>query len=202
MIARLAVAVGILGMATLSAQDARTSGSLVRPFMANGRVRMDLVAGEYQITGSPENRVRLDWSARDAEALTRIRAKADVRGNELTLTTDGPSNSGLRFTIHVPHQSDLHVRLSAGDMRIEDVRGHKDVELQAGDLSIDVGRAADYGKVDASLWAGDIRADAFNIYKDGLFRSFDWSGNGPYRLHVHLKAGDLRLYSKVAERER
>ena len=29
------------------------------------------------------------------------------------------------------------------------------------------------------------------------FRSFEWNGHGPYRLHARLKAGDLRLYSKA-----
>jgi hypothetical protein len=28
-----------------------------------------------------------------------------------------------------------------------------------------------------------------------LFRSFDWKGKGPYRLHVHLKAGDVHLFT-------
>src|SRR5262249_47241767 len=103
---------------------------------------------------------------------------------------------GLAFDITVPRQSDLHVRLSAGDLTIEDIRGNKDIELRAGDLRIDVGRADDYKRVDASLWAGDIKASAFNIFKGGLFRSFDWAGNGSYRLHAHLMAGDLHLYSK------
>ena len=157
---------------------------------------MDLAAGEYRITGSTENRVRIDWSARDADALSRVKTVADVRDKEVRITTDGPSNRSLKFTIQVPAQSDLYIRLTAGDMRIENVRGNKDVELRAGDLRIDVGRAEDYAKVDASLWAGDIKADAFNIYKDGLFRSFDWTGQGQYRLHAHLMAGDLRLYTK------
>ena len=76
------------------------------------------------------------------------------------------------------------------------MRGNKDVELHAGDLSIDVGRAEDYNHVDASLWAGDLHAAPFNVVKGGLFRSFDWNGKGPYRLHAKMKAGDLRLYSK------
>src|SRR6185369_10648844 len=107
-----------------------------------------------------------------------------------------PSNNNLKFMIQVPSQSDLYVRLSAGDLTIEDIRGNKDVELRAGDLHIDVGQAADYKKVDASLWAGDIKASAFQIFKGGLFRSFEWAGSGPYRLHAHLLAGDLHLYSK------
>jgi len=180
---------------TVSAQNARTSGSLERPFAASGTVKMDLVAGEYHITGSLQDRVRIDWTVRHAEALAKVHVRADVHGNELSLTTDGPSNNGLTFMIQVPRQSHLHVRLTAGDLEVESVRGNKDVELRAGDLRIDVGRADDYHKVDASLWAGDIKASAFHVFKDGLFRSFEWTGKGPYRLHAHLMAGDLSLYS-------
>jgi hypothetical protein len=191
----LGAAVAIL-VATISAQDAGTSGSLERPFSANGSVKMDLVAGDYHITGSPQDRVRIDWSVREAAALAKVRARADVRDHELSITTDGPGNKGLKFIIQVPTHSDLYVRLTAGDLTIEDVRGNKNVELRAGDLRIDVGRAEDYNKVDAGLWAGDLKASAFRIFKGGLFRSFDWTGSGPYRLHAHLLAGDLYLYSK------
>ena len=86
--------------------------------------------------------------------------------------------------------------MTAGDIRIEDVRGNKDIELHAGDVRIDVGRAEDYNSVDASVWAGDIKAEPFNTIKGGLFRSFEWNGHDPYRLHARLKAGDLRLYRK------
>jgi hypothetical protein len=195
----LLAAIATLGVA-VSAQEAGTSGSLERPFAANGRVKMDLVAGDYLITGAAQPRVRLDWSVRDREALARVKAQADVRDGEISITTDGPSNKGLKFAIQVPNQSDLYVRLTAGDLKIEDVRGNKDVELRAGDLRIDVGRADDYKKVDASLWAGDLKASAFQIYKEGLFRSFDWTGSGGYRLHAHLMAGDLYLYSKSESR--
>ena len=54
----------------------------------------------------------------------------------------------------------------------------------------------DVSKVDASVWAGEIQAPPFQVNKGGLFRSFDWRGKGLYRLHAHLKAGDLRLFSK------
>ena len=194
----LAAAIVGATFATLvvSAQDARTSSSLERPFAANGRITMDLVAGDYHVTGSTENRVRLDWSVRDADKLAKVEARAEVRDRELRITTNGPSNNHLKFTIQVPSQSDLYVRLTAGDLTIEGIRGNKDVELRAGDLRIDVGRAEDYNKVDAGLWAGDLKASAFQIYKGGLFRSFDWTGGGPYRLHAHLLAGDLYLYSK------
>jgi hypothetical protein len=203
---RVAVITAIVGTLfvasprTQTTEDARTSDSLERAFAPNGRIRMDLSAGDYEISGRADHRIRVEWRVRESDQLWRVRARADVRDRDASIVTDGPSNKGLKVLIEVPDQSDLYVRLTAGDLRIEDVRGNKDVELHAGDVRIDVGRAEDYRSVDASLWAGDIKAAPFNIFKDGLFRSFDWSGKGPYRLHAHLKAGDIRLYAKNAER--
>ena len=203
---RTALAAAILGTALATAplaetdQEGRAKESLERAFSQNGRIRMDLSAGEYHISGSPDNRIRLEWSLRDAAQLPRVRARADVRDREATITTEGPSNKGLRVAIEVPKQADLYVRLTAGDLRIEGIKGNKDVELHAGDVRIDVGRAEDYRNVDASVWAGEIQAAPFQVNKGGLFRSFDWRGKGPYRLHAKLKAGDLRLFSKAEER--
>jgi hypothetical protein len=184
--------------ASQSPEDGRPSNSLERPFPANGRIKMDLSAGDYRISGSPDARIRVQWSVRDPERLSKVKARIDVRDRDATISTDGPSNN-FKVAIQVPGRSDLHVRLTAGDLTLEDVEGNKDVELHAGDLDIDVGRAEDYHHVDAGVWAGDIKATPYHVSKEGLFRSFDWSGKGPYRLHAHLKAGDLRLFSKSAE---
>jgi hypothetical protein len=199
---RIALATAILGTALVTApqagtdQEGRAKESLERAFSQNGRIRMDLSAGDYHVSGSPDNRIRLEWSLRDAAQLPRVKARADVRDHEATITTDAPSNKGLRVVIEVPKQADLYVRLTAGDLRIEGIQGNKDVELHAGDVRIDVGRADDYRIVDASVWAGDITAPPFQVNKGGLFRSFDWRGGGPYRLHAKLMAGDLHLFSK------
>ena len=199
---RAAMVAALLGVVLVAAPRSQTAGagtsaSIDRVFPADGRIRMDLSAGDYRISGGAENRLRVVWSVRDADQLPKVRARADVRDRDATITTRGPSNKGLKVTIQVPQRSDLYVRLTAGDLRVEGVRGNKDIELHAGDARIDVGSAEDYHAVDASLWAGSIHAEPFNVTKDGLFRSFGWSGKGPYRLHAKLKAGDLRLYSKA-----
>jgi hypothetical protein len=202
---RTLIHAALLGIALVSApalpatQESRTSDSLERAFVANGRIRMDLSAGEYRISGSPDLRIRLDWKVRDSDQLWRVKTRVDVRGSDATVMTDGPSNH-FSVNIQVPARSDLYVRLTAGELRLERVEGNKDVELHAGELDIDVNRAEDYHSVDASVWAGEIHADPFHISKEGLFRSFDWRGKGPYRLHAKLKAGEVRLFSKMAER--
>ncbi|HEV8347955.1 MAG TPA: hypothetical protein VGQ16_15375 [Vicinamibacterales bacterium] len=202
---RTLIHAALLGIALVSApalqatQESRTSDSLERAFVANGRIRMDLSAGEYRISGSPDLRIRLDWKVRDSDQLWRVKTRVDVRGSDATVMTDGPSNH-FSVNIQVPARSDLYVRLTAGELRLERVEGNKDVELHAGELDIDVNRAEDYHSVDASVWAGEIHADPFHISKEGLFRSFDWRGKGPYRLHAKLKAGEVRLFSQMAER--
>jgi len=130
---------------------------------------------------------------RRPDELSKVFARADVHGNEATITTDGPDN--FKADIQVPSRADLYVRLTAGELTIEGIQGNKDVSLHAGELTIDVGRADDYHSVAASVWAGEVHATPFHVSKEGLFRSFNWSGKGPYSLEAHLKAGEVHLRS-------
>ena len=175
----------------------RLSDSLERAFAPGGQIHMNLSAGEYRISGAKDHRIHVLWKVRNAADLPRVRVQADVKGSEATVATDGVRD-GFEVEIQVPARSGLRVRLTAGDLTVEGIEGNKDIESHAGDLTIDVGRAEDYSRVDAALWAGDLEAPAFNVSKGGLFRSFDWKGNGVYTLHAHLKAGDLRLLSRHA----
>ena len=43
----------VAGTAARATQDVGTSDSLERPFVSNGRIRMDLSAGDYSISGAP-----------------------------------------------------------------------------------------------------------------------------------------------------
>jgi hypothetical protein len=188
-----AALVGTLLVALPASQERRTSDSLERPFASNGRIVMDLAAGEYRITGGGD-RIRMDWRVRRAGELRDVRARADVRGREASLRTDRDSDHGFEMDIEVPRRSDLYIRLSAGELTIEDIEGHKDVALHAGELNIALGRPESYESVDASVWAGEVNAAPYGLSKGGLFRSIDWHGKGPYRLKARLKAGEVRLY--------
>jgi hypothetical protein len=190
---RLATAGLLFGALAGGLTAAQTPTSLDQPFAAGGRISMDLSAGEYEITGSPDQRIRLDWQVEHSDRLDEVENRVTVKGTEARVLTDGPSDH-FRVRIQVPSQSHLYVRLTAGELAIRGIEGDKDVELHAGELDIDVIRADDYSRVDAGVWAGEIHASPFRITKEGLFRSFDWSGKGKYRLHAHLKAGELRLH--------
>lgn len=194
------VGVAVVAGPALDAQPStRTSSSLERDFVGNGKISMDLSAGDYRITGNPDNKIRMTWSVRESDRLSDVKARVDIRGSEAKIVTDGPMND-FTVDIQIPLKADLYVRLTAGELRLSNVEGSKDVELHAGELRIDVNRADDYHSVDASIWAGEIRADAFSVHQEGLFRSFDWKGKGPYKLHARLKAGELWLSERTSTR--
>jgi hypothetical protein len=163
-----------------------------RPFAQGGKLTMRLSAGEYTIEDSPDEHIRLAWETREPSAAGRVRAQVDVDGASATIHTDGPSN-GFVVSIAVPTRSDLWIRLSAGDLTIRGIEGHKDVSAWAGELKIGVGPAANYRAVEASVLAGEIQAAPFNGSKGGIFRSFVWSGDGPYELRARLTAGEITL---------
>ena len=153
---------------------------------------MRLSAGEYTIENAADEHIRLSWETRDPGAARRVRAKVDVDGDHATIHTDGPSN-GFVVAIAVPARSDLWIRLSAGDLTIRGVDGHKDVSAWAGELKIGVGKAANYRSVDTAVLAGEIQAAPFNGSRGGLLRSFQWSGSGSYELRARLTAGEITL---------
>jgi hypothetical protein len=200
---RAAVRVLVVGFGALAAACGRpdrgdtaiTPPVIERPFGQGGKVTMRLSAGEYTIENSPDERIRLAWETREASAARRVQARVDVDGTAATIDTDGPSN-GFVVSIAVPTKSDLLIRLSAGELTIRGIEGHKDVSAWAGELTIGVGPAANYRAVDASVLAGEIQAAPFNGSKGGVFRSFLWSGNGSYELRARLTAGEITLRDK------
>jgi hypothetical protein len=162
-------------------------------FPSGARLRMHLRSGDFRIVGREGHTisVRLDGkNSSNAQDLT-VRFERSDRDGDLRIS-GGPRN-GLQVTVEVPAFSMLYVRMPAGDLSVEGVSGDKDVELHAGDLTISVGNAADYARVDASVLSGDLEAPPFGESHGGLFRSFEKHGSGRYKLHAHVGAGDLTL---------
>ena len=163
-----------------------------KPFASGGTVTLKLSAGDYDVIGSTDNRIRIIWE-NDSIDNPDVDADVVVRGTQATVETDGPNGKGVDARIDLPRRSDLIVTLSAGDLGISGIEGSKDVSARAGDINISVGAPEEYRHVNASVRIGDLKADPFNVSKGGLFRSFSWTGKGSYDLRAHLTVGDLRL---------
>ena len=188
----VAVALTVLAGSTRAYQASPTGQPVDEPFAKAGTIRMSLAAGDYRISGRVDERIRVAWRADKAEDAANLKAQAEIRGTSAVLSTSGFRN-GVHFTIEVPSRSDIEIDLTAGDLDVRGIEGSKRIDTWAGDVSIDIGQPEQYRVVEASVRAGDLTAAPFKVSKGGLFRSFSWTGKGPYSLKVKLFAGDLTL---------
>ncbi len=170
----------------------QASGSpMVKDFVSGGRIEITLESGGYDIRPSADNRMRVRWNEVSGKG---VKVKLNTNGKSADLRVeDTPHN--FHATIEVPVMADLRIRLTAGALTVSGIYGDKDIESNAGDVIVDVGKSSDWGQVDASVTAGDLSAPAFDANKGGLFRSLHWKGTGKYRLRVSLMAGSLNLRS-------
>ena len=151
---------------------------------------MDLRAGDIDIVGTKENALRVTCRVDRAEDGPAIQ----IRFNAGTLRIYGGGTKGVHYRVEVPEKTGLIVKSPAGDLRVKGITGDKDVELKAGNLTIDVGAASQYKVADARVMVGDLKAKPFGVQKDGLNQSFrKENAGGQYRLHAEVAAGDLTL---------
>ena len=177
-----------------SGQSMLDEHAIERPFSEGGIVTLNLSSGDYTVRAGASDRVRVQWRAEnleDEKDVRKITVVSDVFDRVATIRTKGPT-SHARFTIEVPPRSDVHLRVRAGDVRIEGIEGNKDVRMTAGDLYIDV-QPDSLRHVHASVSIGDLNARSLGIEKDGFKNSFDWFGDGQYTLDARLFAGDVVL---------
>ena len=161
-------------------------------FVSDGRVRMSLCAGAVQLTGRDDSLLRVSYTTRDGE-LKDVKVRIQVNGDEASIRVTGCPHNNFELRIEVPKTSNLYARMFAGDMNIDGIHGDKDVEIHAGQLTMEIGRPEENGHVDASVYTGQLEASAFDVSKGGLFRSFDHHGPGKFRVHAHVGAGQLEL---------
>lgn len=158
-------------------------------FVSGGRVRMDLCSSGIQIIGTDNPALRISYfPERD-----HVRIRLQISGDRADLRLTGCSHNNFQVRIEIPKSSGLYVRMMAGQLDVNNVTGDKDIELSFGQLNVDVGKTGEYARVDASVNSGEINASAFDVEKGGLFRSFNQSGPGKYRLHAHVGAGQVDL---------
>ena len=178
--------------ASAALEGGTTTSPIEKPFAAGGKIRMTLSAGEYVIEPRQDDKVHVSWEVRDPDEARNARAAVAVEGTDARIETDGPHN-GFSVKIGVPARSDLYVRLTAGEIRLKGIEGHKDIRALAGEIRIGVEEGHAYRSVDARVMAGEIQAGAFGGHKGGLFRGFEWKGQGKYDLTARLSAGEIHL---------
>lgn len=162
-------------------------------YPSGSQLTLRLRSGDVRVVGSGENKVSVRVDAKNLERAREVRVTLDRSDQSAVLRVSGGPRNDIQITVEVPRDTGLYVRMPAGELEIRDVRGDKDIQLHAGELIVHVGNPADYSHVDASVTTGGLEAPPFHEDHGGFFRSFHKSGNGKYRLHAHVGAGDLTL---------
>ena len=162
-----------------------------KPFAAGGSVSLALSGGEYEVVPAADNHIRVTLSGN----VGNTKSDVAITGQHADVTVSNTPNHGnFHAKIEIPKNSDLKLRLTAGDLTVGAFTGNKDIDATAGDVKVAVGSANDYASVDASVRVGDLAAGPFGGKKEGFIgQSVKWTGKGKYTLRAHLGAGDLKL---------
>lgn len=163
------------------------------PVKSGSVIGMQLRPGDYELVSTDDEQMRvtcrLDDRSREREV--NISFREGSHGGDLQIE-GGPTNR-VHFKIFLPHQTNLRIRCTAGNIHVRDVAGDKDIELRAGNLEITGADPRDYGRFNATVRAGNIEARRFGGNKSGLLRSFEYNGHGKYRLLLHVTAGNVAV---------
>ncbi len=111
---------------------------------ANGRVSLENVNGNVEITGWDKNEVQIDAvkSARDQQRLDEARIEVEGSGDAVHIRTrypEGHTNdnpASVHYTLHVPNSAQLEkISLVNGNLEISQVLGDVDASLVNGKLT-------------------------------------------------------------------
>ncbi len=158
-------------------------------------LRLHLHEGDFRVVGSDSEKISVRVEGKNAEQAKQIKIRLKRSHGAVDLELSHVPKKELHVTIEIPRSTSLYARMRGGDLLVEGVVGNKDLELTGGDLTIQVGSPEDYAHVDLSVRFGDVSGNQFGDPKGWLGNSVRVDGNGKYRLHAHVMAGDLVLKS-------
>lgn len=178
-----------------NSQNSGTCAAAVS-FPARAGLEMTIVSrsGEIDIVGSDQEGVRISCKVDDQDDAKDVHIKFEQTGDFAKLMIHGGPSNNVRIRIEIPRRTDLKLRVPAGELRVDQVSGDKDIALSAGEITVSNVNASEYHSVRASVDVGAVSATEFGVGKGGFFRNFiKNSPGGLYRLRAHLISGNVQL---------
>ena len=179
---------------------AETVGDCGHPIEAPLRSRAALVitsrpAG-VEVVGTDTEVIRVSCTVDREEyaPYIELRFSGTPEYGRLKVTGEAIRNGNLHIRIEVPRKTNLRFHMGAGEVKVGDIAGDKDIDLYAGQITIASASAGSYKSVDASVDIGDVNASAYSVDKGGFFRTFRKTiADGEYRLRAHVMTGQIDL---------
>jgi hypothetical protein len=157
-----------------------------------------------EIVGTDQEGIRVSCTAGSDETARDVALHFSPTANGGKLSIKGPDlehNDGIQVKIEVPRRTNLSVRMFAGQVTVAEVKGDKDIEVGAGQITISSIHDGDYSSVDASVGVGEVQARAFGSDQGGFFRSFSRkNASGDYRLQAHVTTGQIELLGNAEKK--
>jgi hypothetical protein len=164
--------------------------------LASGtNLRLHLHDGDFRVVGTDAERISIHVEGKNVQQAKKVKIQVTRSNGAVDLKLSHVPKNELQVTIEIPRSTNLFARMRGGDLSVEGVEGDKDLELTGGDLTIQVNGPQEYAHVDVSVRFGDVSGTQFGEPKGWLGNSVRKEGNGKYRLHAHVMAGDLVLKS-------
>jgi hypothetical protein len=179
------------------AQTAVECGQMLdAPLRSRAVLTIDSRPAGLEVVGTDREMIHVSCTSDDEEGARHIHLKfsGSPTDGQLKITSTHAGHVNIQVRIEVPHKISLGVKMGAGDVKVEEVTGDKDIDLYAGQISISSNQAWNYRSVDASVAIGEVNAPAYGANKGGFFRSVKREAkDGEYRLHAHVLTGEIDL---------
>jgi hypothetical protein len=196
----LCVATGVAllacNLAGFGQTEAACGQMLDAPLRSRAVLTIDSRSAGLEIVGTDREAIHLSCTVRDVENARdiRIRFSGNQDNGKLTITGGPLKNGNVQIRIEVPRKTSLRVQMAAGEVKVEEIAGDKDIDLYAGRIAISSARSWDYRSVDLSVDIGEVKAAAYGADNGGFFPSFTKKNvDGEYGLHAHVITGEIDL---------
>lgn len=187
------------GLVGLSQSDVPCGQTLDAPLQQSTMLTIDSRPAGIEIVGIDREGIHVSCTADDMDSARNIRLRISGTPTNAKLAIAGSylKHGNLRIRIEVPRKINLGVEMPAGQVKVDEIKGDKDIELYAGQITISSARGWDYRNVNASVDIGEVNAQVYGAEKGGFFRTFrKENADGEYRLHVHVMTGQIDLLGK------
>ena len=184
-----------------SQSDVPCGQTLDAPLRPSAILTIDSRPAGIEIVGTDQEAIHVSCTADDTDSARHIRLRFSGTPThaKLTITGDYLKHGNLKIRVEVPRRMNLGVQMPAGEVKVDEVVGDKDIELYAGQITISSSREWDYRIVNASVGIGQVNARVYDADKGGFFRVFRKENtDGEYRLHAHVTTGQIDLLGKIA----
>jgi hypothetical protein len=188
-------------LVSFSQSDVPCGQTLDAPLRLGAVLTIDSRPAGIEIVGIDQERIHVSCTADDMDSASHIRLRFSGTPTHAKLTIAGSylKHGNLQIRVEVPRKMNLGVQMPAGQVKVDEIVGDKDIELYAGQITISSAHEWDYRNVNASVGIGQVNAQAYGADKGGFFRVFrKENADGEYRLHAHVTTGQIDLLDKNA----